>query len=106
MQKEEAAKKALIAQLGDLDRLTRVASLDVKRIERDLTARIADVKGLLGSHVPQARQMLRKLIDGQVICTPFDNARGKGYELTATGTYAGLLGNGMTVNDGGGGQGS
>ena len=106
LQKEEAAKKALIVQLGDLDRLTRVASLDVKRIGHDLKASTANVKGLLGSHMPQARQMLRKLIDGQVVCTPFNDARGKGYELAATGTYAGLLGEGLMVNDGGGGQGS
>ena len=50
-------------------------------------ARVADVKGLLGKHVPQARQMLRKLIDGRVVCT--HDARGKGYEVTATGSYAG-----------------
>ena len=47
-------------------------------------ARVADVKGLLGKHVPQARQMLRKLIDGRVVCT--HDARGKGYEVTATGS--------------------
>lgn len=64
------------------------------------------MKGLLGRHLPQTRQMLRKLIDGRVVCTPFHDARGTGYEVTATGTYAGLFGDGMLVNDGGGGQGS
>ena len=60
---------------------------------------------LLGQHVPQARQMLRKLIDGRVVCTPFDDHRGRGYELAATGTYAGLLGDlGLVTNGGGGGE--
>ena len=87
MRKEDTTKKTLIGQLEDLDHLTQVASLDAKRIERTLVARVADVKGLLGKHVPQARQMLRKLIDGRVVCT--HDARGKGYEVTATGSYAG-----------------
>lgn len=102
LHKEEAAKKALIGQLENLDRLTRVASLDAKRIEHHLQARVADVKGLLGKHVPQTRQMLRKLIDGRVVCTPFNDARGKGYEVAATGTYAGLFRVATAFNDGGG----
>jgi hypothetical protein len=60
------------------------------------------VKALLGRHVPQARQMLRKLIDGRILCTPFHDARGRGYTLTATGTYAGLLSEKLLVKDGGG----
>lgn len=103
LQKEEAAKLTLTAQLGDLARLTSLASVDAKRIERYLQARVADVvKGMLGPHVPQARQMLRKLIPGQVICTPFDDARGRGYELTATGSYTGLARIAVPLKNGGG----
>jgi site-specific DNA recombinase len=102
LQKQETAKKVLAGQLADVDRLARIVSLDAKRIEQDLRARVADLKGLLGRHVPQTRQMLRKLIDGNILCTPFTDARGKGYEVTATGSYAGLFKVPVAVNDGGG----
>ncbi len=62
------------------------------------------MKALLGRHVPQTRQLLRKIIDGRIVCTPFDDNRGRGYALSATGTYAGLLGDLGMVNNGGGGQ--
>ncbi|MET0515347.1 MAG: hypothetical protein ABW047_08500 [Nitrospiraceae bacterium] len=64
------------------------------------------MKALLGRHVPQTRQLLRKIIDGRIVCTPFDDNRGRGYALSATGTYAGLLGDLGMVNNGGGGHGS
>jgi hypothetical protein len=89
-----------------LDRGASLTSLDGKRIERALVERVADVKGLLGRHVPQTRQMLRKLISGRIQCVPFNDARGRGYNLAATGTYAGLLSEKLLVKDGGGGQGS
>ena len=66
---------------------------------------LRDIKALLGRYVPETRQMLRKLIDGRVVCQPFQDDRGKGYEFTATGTYAGLLRSGMVIQNGGGGQG-
>jgi hypothetical protein len=101
--KEEAAKKTLAAQLASLTQRASLTSLDGKRIERSLVERVADVKGLLGRHVPQTRQMLRKLISGRIQCAPFDT-RGRGYNLAATGTYAGLLSEKMLVKDGGGGH--
>ena len=100
--KEETAKKALIGQLEDLARLTQVASLDAKRIEWTLMARVADAKGLIGTHIPQTRQILRKLIERRIVCTPFNDARGRGYAVAATGSYAGLFRVAAAVNDGGG----
>jgi hypothetical protein len=102
--KEEAAKKSLAAQLDSLTQRASLTSLDGKRIERALVERVADVKGLLGQHVPQTRQMLRKLISGRIQCAPFNDARGRGYNLAATGTYARLLSEKMLVKDGGGGH--
>lgn len=90
LQKEEATKKTCLVQLDYLNRLTTLAAQDGARIERTLAERMADVKGALGRHVPQTRQILRKLIPGRIVCTPFDDARGPGYALSATGTYAGL----------------
>ncbi|HMF85348.1 MAG TPA: hypothetical protein VK598_03270, partial [Nitrospiraceae bacterium] len=102
LHKEEAEKKTLTGQLSNLEKLVWIVSLDATRIERDLRARVADLKGLLGKHVPQTRQMLRKLLDGPILCKPFTDARGKGYEVTATGSYAGLFRVPVAVNDGGG----
>lgn len=72
------------------------------RLERALVERVADVKGLLVRHIPHTRQLLRKLIPGRIVCTPFDDARGRGYVLAATGTYAGLLGQHIAVKQSGG----
>ena len=103
LQKEEAAKKACVAQLDHLDQLTSLAAQNGTRIERALAERVADVKSALGRHVPQTRQILRKLIPGRIVCTPFDDARGRGgYALSATGTYAGLLGAPLIVKQSGG----
>ena len=91
LQKEEAAKNGLISRLTNLNQLTALSSLDGKRMERALAERVADVKGVLGRNIPQSRQVLRKLIPGRIVCTPFDDVRGRGYTLAATGTYAGLF---------------
>ena len=69
---------------------------------RTVRQRIADTRRLLGRHVPQARQMLRKLIEGRIVCRPFDDERGRGYEVSATGNYAGLLRVPALLNEGGG----
>lgn len=98
----EDEKKSVLRQLAELNLVANVTSLDAKRLERTLLDKVSDVTRLLGKHVPQARQMLRKLLDGRLICTPFQDARGRGYELTATGTYAGLLGEKLLVKHGGG----
>ncbi|MBU6482657.1 MAG: recombinase family protein [Nitrospirae bacterium] len=102
LHKEEAAKKACLAQLDSLNRLAALADTDGTRIERALAERVADLKSGLGRHIPQTRQLLRKLIPGRIVCTPFDDARGRGYLLSAVGTYAGLLGGKLTVKYGGG----
>lgn len=116
LQKEQAHRTALTAQLDQADQLARVSSLDLKRIEHTLTNRAEDLLRLLGQHILQARQVLRKLIPdqlvegkrvpGRIVCTPFDDARGQGYTFLARGSYSRLLGAGVAVNDGGGGQGS
>jgi hypothetical protein len=36
--------------------------------------------------VPQARQMLRKLLDGHIVCEPIMQDGKRGYRFTATGT--------------------
>lgn len=116
LQKEQAHRAALTAQLDQADQLARVSSLDLTRIERQLTDRAENLLRLLGQHIPQTRQVLRKLmpdqlvqgkrVPGRIVCTPFDDARGQGYTFLARGSYSRLLGSGIAINDGGGGQGS
>jgi hypothetical protein len=87
---EDARKKALAAELQALQ-ASIVASLDSKRLGRELTARTADVKGLLGRHLPQTRQILRKLIVGRLTCEAFEVDGQRGYRFTGQGTYQSLL---------------
>jgi hypothetical protein len=92
----------------------RVSSLDLKRIERRLTDRAEDLLRLLGQHIPQTRQVLRKLfpdqlvqgrlVPGRIVCTPFDDVQGQGYTFLARGSYSRLLGAGIAIYDGGGGH--
>lgn len=102
LQKEEAAKKACLSQLDSLDRLMVLATQDGMRIERALAERVADMKGAIGWHIPHTRQLLRKLIPGRILCAPFHDARGRGYTLSAVGSYEGLLSGKLTVKYSGG----
>ncbi len=102
---EEERKKVLTAQLAEFANLDKLASLDAKRLARRAWEKLADVRGLLGKHTPQARQMLRKLLDGRIRCTPFEEDGVRGYRYQATGTYGRLFAAGLiAVNDGGGGH--
>jgi hypothetical protein len=106
LRQEEARKKILVAELAQLDALTETISLDEKRIVQTLRTRLGDLPALFGRHVPLARQMLRNLLDGHIMCEPIVEGGKPGYRFAATGTFDRLL-TGMRVgNDGGGGQGS
>ncbi len=48
------------------------ASLNTKRTAQDLNGRVTDMRGLLSSHTTQARQMLCKVLDGRIVCEPFE----------------------------------
>ena len=59
---------------------------------------------LFGRHVPIARQILRKLLDGHILCEPIEEGGKPGYRFTATGTFDRLLTGENLVNHGGGGE--
>ena len=48
--------------------------------------------------------MLRKLLDGYIVCEPIMEEGRAGYRFTATGTFDRLLTGMKVINDGGGGQ--
>ena len=54
----------------DVDGQDPLTSGDRERISKDLRARLDDWRGLLRRHVPQARQILRKLLVDRVVFTP------------------------------------
>ena len=58
-----------------------------RQLVRDVLTRAADLRGLLGRHVAQARQVVRLLLEGRLVCQPFEDASERGYTFTATGTY-------------------
>lgn len=105
LHQEEARKKALLAELDRLNNLAEVVSLDSKRLAKDLRSRLEDIPALFARHVPQARQMLRKLLDGNIMCEPIVVNGRLGYRFTATGTFDRLLtGVRLAANESGGGH--
>lgn len=103
---EETRKKTLVADLAQLDAMADTISLDEKRIVRTIRERLGDLPALFGRHVPLARQMLRKLLDGHIHCEPIQEGGRPGYRFTATGTFDRLLTGCRVVNESGGGQGN
>ncbi len=91
LEDEGARKKALTRELSGLHDTAKVASLDAGRLTKAVAATVADVRGLLGQHIPQARQMLRKLVNGRLACTPYEENGRKGYRFTGRVTYRRLL---------------
>lgn len=106
LHKEEARKKAVLHDLERLDSQAQVVFLDAKRLVHDLRGRLEDLPGLFARHVPHARQMLRKLLDGHILCEPIAVDGQPGYRFMATGTFDRLLSGAKVVNESGGGQGS
>jgi len=112
----DASRGRLQAELGRRDALTTelthletVPTLDTDALVQAVTARAADLRGLLGRNIAQARQVVRQLLEGRLVCQPFEDAEARGYTFTATGTYRRLgvpLIDSASVNYGGGPNGS
>ncbi len=84
-------RKGVARELAALDGTTRLAALDGKRLSAVLRAGAADVEALLGKSVPQARQMLRKVLVGRLPCEGFVEGGRRGYRFTGLGTYGRLV---------------
>ncbi len=79
---------------------------NTKHLVKDLRSRLGDIPALLARHISLARQVLRKLLDGHILCEPIMVGEKAGYRFTATGTFDRLLTGFKVVNESGGGQGS
>ena len=81
---------SLRAQLTALERVAHLPTLDLTRLERDLTTRLTEWRGLLSRHTAQARQLLRKLLVGRLTFVPENRADGRYVQITGTGTLGPL----------------
>jgi DNA invertase Pin-like site-specific DNA recombinase len=91
LEAEGTRKKALIRELSGLHETEKVTSLDAGRLTKAVAASVSNVRGLLGQHIPQARQMLRKLVDGRLLCTPYEENGQKGYRFAGRVSYQRVL---------------
>lgn len=66
MRDRERRRAHLETELRGLDELARVSQIDMEALERELTALLKNWRALLAKHTPQARQILRKLLDGRL----------------------------------------
>jgi hypothetical protein len=64
LKQRESERDQLRRELAVIDQVGKAAQLDPKAIERELRAKLADWRGLLRKHTPQARQVLKKLLAG------------------------------------------
>lgn len=80
-----------MAELEHLVTSDQVCSLDEARLKRELKARFADTKSLMGRHVSSARQLLRVLMEHPLRCEAVQEGNRKEYRVTGTGSYLPLL---------------
>ena len=97
MNAREAQLETLRGELTALDQLTQVGRLDRIQLERTARECLTDWQGLLAGQPVQARQMLRKLLEGRLVFTPM--ADGTAVEFRGTGVLDPVL-RGIVDGDG------
>jgi hypothetical protein len=68
-----------------------VLSLEVRRLERDVLARMAGLRGVLARNPKRAREALQALLAGKLTFRPVETGDGKRYEVTGRLALGGLL---------------
>lgn len=77
----ERERTTLTRDLRALDAAGK--AVDWRTVERDLQAKLEDWRGLLQRHVPQARQVLKKLLHGHIVFHPVRESNQRFYTFTA-----------------------
>jgi site-specific DNA recombinase len=104
LQARERERVDLQAHLEHLDGLSRLNQPgDAARLLDDVGQRLTDWQGLLERQPLQARQILKKLVEGRLIFDPFDDEAGIGYRIRGQATYGRLLSGVISVVPPGGG---
>lgn len=96
IRQREAEKLAAERELSALERTTKAAAWDPATIERDLRARLIEWRELLRRQIPQARQVLKKLLAAPLKFTPCRDGDSRYYEFTAQ-IAVGRVFNGIAV---------
>jgi DNA invertase Pin-like site-specific DNA recombinase len=78
---EKSRKDALTVERDRLTSVLRATDIDAARLKAELLVKVQDVKALLGRHIPQARQMLRKLLADKIELEPVGQGRKRGYKF-------------------------
>ncbi|MCA1838504.1 MAG: hypothetical protein LC674_07125, partial [Actinobacteria bacterium] len=68
-----------------------VPRLNDAEIEASVLGTLEDWRGALRRHVPQARQIIRKLLVGKLAMNPVRVGRAGAYDFTGAASLAGLL---------------
>ena len=97
---EESRKNVLLDERSRLGEWEKMQSLETHNVANELSARFKDVNTLLGRHIPQSREMLKKILDGKFVCQPFHANNVRGYRFYTSGTYGRLLCGEHVANDG------
>ena len=80
---EETHKKALVSEMNSLRTAGTAPQVDGEAIARELKEAAADVRTLLAGATVQARQMLRKILDGKELrAEPIECDGRRGYGLS------------------------
>lgn len=84
MKAKEQEREGLQRQLAALDRVSKAADVDFGMVEREIRGRMEQWRTLLRKHVPQARQVLKRLLAGGVFqFTAHRQGRSRWYEFRA-----------------------
>jgi site-specific DNA recombinase len=103
IEERKARRVNLAARLASEAGLAQV-SAGADSLRADLETRLRDWTGLLRRQPVHARQIMRKLLDGKIQFHPFNDARGRGYDIRGKAVYgrllAGVLPEAHSVNSG------
>ena len=83
IKERETARDQLRLDLRSIDRAGKAATVDLPTVERDLRTTLDEWKVLLRKHVPQARQVLKKLLAGPLVFTANRTGGDRYYEFSA-----------------------
>ena len=83
IQDREQRRRELSVKLAGMQALQQPIHLDDKEIRQRVRSSLRDRKGLLARHTSNARNILRKLLDGPIVCTPITDHGRRGLEFRA-----------------------
>ena len=87
----EEERDTLRRQIASLAGAERAGQVDWTLLEKQLRAKLDEWRQLLQRHVPQARQVLKKLLLGPIVFTPHREATERYYSFRASVNLGKLL---------------